>query len=201
MGRNLLISIVLAATFLLSGCQTPGLSNDNLLKRQRALAGSDLLIVPDQRIGPIQYGMDMDQVQALLGQPDDTIDSLKDSFGQSDARTYYFDTMNLSLTFNPNDPAPTVTSISTYAWRWKKDIFVAVPLKVMFHTAEGIHIGSTTYDVQRAYGVPTIYGAAGNGGYLMVYGHDSGDFKDRKTTYTSDFPDRKITEVSVGSNP
>jgi hypothetical protein len=115
-------------------------------KRQQAIAQSDMLIVPGQRIGPIRLGMGMDEVVAKLGQPD---------FTETSEWRYW--SLNLVVGFYTS-PAPAVAGLSTQIW-------ADVPLSTVFRTAEGIGIGSSSFDVKRAYGKPHVTafsGATGN---------------------------------------
>src|ERR1041384_2357686 len=66
--RKAFVSICLAIAALLPlGCaSTSSVSTADLQKRQQAMAKSDLLIVPGQRVGPIRLGMGWDEVIATV---------------------------------------------------------------------------------------------------------------------------------------
>jgi len=96
---------------------------------QEAVAQSDDLIVPGKRVGPFRLGMYMDEVIRKFGQPLSRLDPLDWA-----AR---FDYGNVVLNFTGN-AAPWVDTISVYGGS--------------YHTAEGIHVGSSMFDVARTNG-------------------------------------------------
>src|ERR1041384_1739129 len=69
--RKAFVSICLAIAALLPlGCASPSsVSTADLQKRQQAMAKSDLLIVPGQRVGRIRLGMGWGEGIATLGDP------------------------------------------------------------------------------------------------------------------------------------
>lgn len=127
------------AATLLGGCAASNVSAADMQKRQQALAASDLLIVPGERIGPVRLGMGMDEVLSKLGRPDIVVDDEAISIWR-----YW----SLSLTVSFDDiAAPVVRDINTMYWS-------DVPSHSVFKTAEGIGIGSSSFDVNRTYGSP-----------------------------------------------
>ncbi len=141
-----MIRIVLPVLFLgvgallLAGCAASGASAADLQKRQQAMAQSDQLIVPDQRIGPVRLGMDMDEVVAELGQPDFK------GVMNGDHPSFRYWSLNLTVGFD-NSSAPAVYWVETNTW-------TDSPLLIVFRTDNGIHIGSSSFEVKRAYGSP-----------------------------------------------
>lgn len=137
---------------LMVGCDTlsNGVSADDMQKRQQALANSDRLIVPGQRIGPIRLGMYMNQVADILGQPDH-------SWNQYGNQVWQYNSLNLSIVFN-TAAAPSVYSVSTTAFNdTGKSIGQSTwadenPVMTFFQTSNGVKLGSTSYDVMNNYG-------------------------------------------------
>ena len=141
-----MIRIVLPVLFLgssalfLAGCAASGASAADMQKRQQAMAQSDHLIVPRERIGPVRLGMGMDEVIAELGQPD------FNGVMNGDHPLWRYWSLNLTIGFD-NSSAPAVYCVETNTW-------TDSPLLTLFNTTEGIHIGSSSFDVKRAYGSP-----------------------------------------------
>lgn len=113
----------------------------------------DNLIVPNQRIGAIRLGMPMDEVQSLLGKP---YGGIRADNALKTGPTYDYPSVNLEISFSFG-AAPSVTDIRAKSWPRKsktlgnlywKDI---MPVNVSFKTAEGITVGSSAFDVLRAY--------------------------------------------------
>jgi hypothetical protein len=164
-------SVVAAMALVLAGCAmiqpaAPVVSAGDQLKRQQAMAVSDHLIVPGQRIGPIYLGMGLDQVAATLGQPDYAVNLYG---GQGD---WKYVSLNLSIFFYTASAAPSVTSLQTVAWNdtgktlgqstWAD----CEPITTVFQTATGIGLGATSYNVREAY---SAYGYQDMDGYGMNY--------------------------------
>jgi hypothetical protein len=112
----------------------------------------DNKIIPGERIGAIRLGMGMDEVQSQLGKP-----SGWTTAGQGQGATWYYVDLNLSISFSTG-AAPYVRGVSTNVWARKpKTTFGKMywkgmtPVKVVFQTANGIGLGSTSFDVSRAY--------------------------------------------------
>jgi len=143
-------------TLMLAGCVVPQgsrVSAFDLQKREQAMASSDRLIVPGQRIGPIYLGMGMDEVVATLGQPDYVVESPPHTARQ----LWKYDNLNLGIYCFGSSSAPSVVSIETVAWNntgknlgqstWAD----VIPVATVFQTNNGIELGASTYDVRRAY--------------------------------------------------
>jgi hypothetical protein len=150
-------SIVAAMTLMLAGCVVPQgsrVSAFDLQKREQAMASSDRLIVPGQRIGPIYLGMGMDQVVATLGRADYVVESPP----HTGIQLWKYDNLNLGIYCYARSSAPYVTSIETIAWNdtgknlgqstWAD----VIPVVTVFQTSNGIELGASSYDVRRAYG-------------------------------------------------
>ncbi len=158
--RIILPALLLGTSALfLAGCGASGASAADLQKRQSAMAQSDHLIVPGQRIGPVRLGMGMDEVVAELGQPDftETVDEGHPSW------RYW--SLNLTVVFDRSS-APAVDWVETNTW-------TDSPLLTVFRTADGLHIGSSSFDVKRAYGSPE----KDQHGYVMEYDSRKIDFQ------------------------
>jgi hypothetical protein len=151
-------SLLAALALMLAGCDSISGSSNNvsaadMQKRQQALAASDLLIVPGGRIGPVRLGMGLDEVFAKLGQPDYINPGTEDRLLQ-----WQYWSLNLNVDFD-NSAAPAVVEIANMDW-------TNAPLLTIFRTDKGIGIGSTSFDVQRAYGRPSTSDEA-----VMIYEH------------------------------
>jgi hypothetical protein len=164
-----LVSLVTAAV-VLSSCAstTSNVSAADLQKRQQALTASDHLIVPGQRIGPIRLGMGMDEVLATLGQPDNI---RKDEINHLAGDQWYYWSLNMSVAFSRGS-APTVFSISTNCWGKSGSTLGTSywadmePIQTVFRTENGIGLGSTSFEVRRAY---SSYSYEDSGGVWMDY--------------------------------
>jgi len=129
-------------------------------------------IIPYQRIGAIRLGMGMDEVQSVLGKPSGwTFLPGSKSKGISDAYSWSYADQNLQISFD-RGAAPIVSGIATLAWSRKRKTFGNLywkdinPAKVIFQTAEGITLGSSAFEVRRAY---SNYGYDDTEGILMNY--------------------------------
>jgi len=131
----------LAVTLMLAGAATgrDKASAADAEKRQAAMQNT--AIIPGQSIGPI-----------LLGKP----------FGWTNAdnisgATWRYPDQNLSISFD-RGAAPTVTAVAATAFPRKRGTLGnlywkgILPVKVAFQTADGITLGSSAFDVRRAYG-------------------------------------------------
>ncbi len=154
--RNAFLSAFLASA--LFGCASTGtnaVSGANLQKRQQALAKSDLLIVPGQRIGPVRLGMGWDEVIATLGEPDFSYTNTGD-ITKIDTQMRYW-SLNLEVFFDTS-ATPTVKSIRVVAYPSKSIEFGSLtwadlePVATAFKTADGIGLGASSFDVARSYG-------------------------------------------------
>src|SRR5262249_37330509 len=119
-------------------------------QRREEVIKSNRLIVPGERIGPIRLGMGMDEVRAVLGQPDETFSGEPDPeiVGDTWAPMWHYKSISLLIWFS-GDAAPIATSIATVARSGE-----GFKPKVYFRAAEGVQIGTSSYDVKRAYGTP-----------------------------------------------
>jgi hypothetical protein len=115
-------------------------------------------IIPYQRIGAIRLGMGMDEVQSVLGKPSGwTFLPGSKSKGISDAYSWSYADQNLQISFD-RGAAPIVSGIATLAFSRKRKTFGTLywkdidPVKVAFQTTSGIALGSSAFDVRRAYG-------------------------------------------------
>jgi hypothetical protein len=133
-------------------------------KRQAAIQNTT--IIPGRSIGPIRLGMGMDEVQGMLGKP----------FGWTNAdnisgANWRYPDLNLSISFD-RGAAPIVTGIQAVSYSRKQTTLgklywkSILPVKVPFQTANGISLGSSAFDVRRAY---SSYGYEDTGGLLMTY--------------------------------
>lgn len=115
-----------------------------LQKRKNALAESDNLIVPGERIGPIRIGMAIDEVSAKLGKPDYQIVD-KDTF-------WFFWDLNLEVRFDGASKKATHVFTQVNQGKISPDGTEILPLQTVFKTSSGIGLGATAADVRRAYG-------------------------------------------------
>jgi hypothetical protein len=112
--------------------------------------------------------MGMDQVQATIGQPTGWISA--DTVHNIGA-TWNYGNLNLQISFD-SGAAPVVTSVRAYAWARKRTTLGRLvwkdidPVKVNFQTAAGITLGSSAFDVRRAY---ASYGYEDMQGLVMIY--------------------------------
>ncbi|MDE3083876.1 MAG: hypothetical protein KGJ37_01485, partial [Verrucomicrobiota bacterium] len=187
-------SLVAAMALVLAGCVSqPGsgsrVSAAEQQKRQQALAASDHLIVPGERIGPVRLGMGMDEVVATLGQPDYAI-TLPYQGGRQE---WKYDSLNLAIYFRAGS-APWVDTVETVAWNdtgktLGNSTWVDVdPVITVFQTDNGIGLGASSFQVRRAY---SSYGYQDTGGYGMNY--------TQLGVYFGLQSDRRVTTISVTS--
>lgn len=139
------VSLGIGAAMLVSagGCASScAPSAADMQRRQQALAASDHLIVPGERIGPIRIGMGMDEVQALLGRPDSV---------KTDHPIYIswrYSSLNLLITFEKS-ATPSTEAVTTTTWAFQGD---TPNVTTVFHTAEGVALNVSPFDVKRAFG-------------------------------------------------
>jgi hypothetical protein len=135
-------------------------------KRRQAMAASDHLIIPGERIGPIRLGMGMDQVLETLGRPDST-QTTRDSYH------WHYSDLNMQLDFDLG-AAPSVRQVQTGAYTDKPiDTNAMVwsdlkPVTTVFCTDNGIQLGASSFDVKRAF---SAYSYTDPGGVVMNYEH------------------------------
>lgn len=138
MTRNALMLLLIIT--VISGCAT--IPNEVLLKRQQAIAHSDTLIVPGERVGPIKLGMNLWEVQNLLG-PSDFVEKVTypDPKHNYTIRRYW--NLGLEISFS-DDSVPVVIMLRVVDW---KD----GDTTVTFQTSEGIKTGSSTLEAKRSF--------------------------------------------------
>jgi hypothetical protein len=161
----------LVVTLMLAGTALGGdkAAKADAAKRQAAIQNT--AIIAGQSIGELRLGMGMDEVESMLGKPSGWKYLPTGGKSVSEASSWFYNDLNLEIFFN-RGAVPVVTSIRTAGWPHKriksgnfawKDID---PLMVKFQTAEGITIGSSAFDVQRAY---SNYEWHGQQGQFMNY--------------------------------
>lgn len=176
---------------LLAGCSSGPYqaSASALQQRAQVLAQYGTAIVPGQSIGPIRVGMGMDQVQALLGQPDGT---QYNPSGVVDVWRYI--SMNLYIMFT-DSPTPTVRTVTTEVYTKSEVTFGeqtwddGYPVQTVYKTANGIQLGSTSFDVQRAYG--SGYADLGGEALMMIYQGQGISFRVTRG-------DKRVVSITVG---
>jgi len=147
---------ILCAAVTLSGCATQSdVSDADMQMRQEAVAKTDHLIVPGQRVGPVRLGMGMDEVLATLGKPDWSYINPGD-YTKIDTEMGY-NSLDLLIYFTTG-AAPTVSVIEVRA-NTKESMLVGeihwsdlMPVNDVFKTNRGFGLGASSYDVSRAYG-------------------------------------------------
>jgi hypothetical protein len=136
----------------------------------QVLAGSDHMIVPGQRVGPVRIGMGWDEVLQLMGQPDWSHTKIGNNPMEVDTQlrygnmTIYFNTSATPKVYNIGLDAncrPNV-QFGNMVWSYCRlsDVFAS------FKTSEGIGLGATSFEVSRALG---DYTDPGGSGIMMRY--------------------------------
>jgi len=116
---------------------------------------NDHLIVPGQRVGPIRLGMGMDEVLATLGKPAWSYINPGD-YLKIDTEMNY-PSLDLEIRFTAG-ATPTVKSITVTAYTKSSMLMNRVTwsdirhFNNVFHTAQGFGLGSSSFEVARAYG-------------------------------------------------
>jgi hypothetical protein len=163
----------LVVTLMLAGTALGGdkAAKADAAKRQAAIQNT--AIIAGQSIGELRLGMGMDEVESMLGKPSGWKYLPTGGKSVSEASSWFYNDLNLEIFFG-RGAVPVVTSIRTAGWPHKriksgnfawKDID---PLMVKFQTAEGITIGSSAFDVQRAYSNYEWHGQTGSVHELRV---------------------------------
>lgn len=153
-----------------AGCSTGPYQPSVQAQQQRksAMEHSDYLVVPGERIGPIHLGMGMDEVEALLGQEHDGGTLAEAGIGE----TWNYISLNLEIGFDASS-APSVNFIATTTWTKNSTTFGEekfsedYPVSTVFHLDNGIALGSTSFEVKRAFG--SNFEDVGNSGIMMAY--------------------------------
>ncbi len=163
-----------------------------LQQRARVLSQYGTAIVPGQSIGPIRLGMGMDEVQALLGSPDGWS---RNPNGIVDQWRYI--SMNLGISFT-DTPTPTVNGVWTEVYTKEDDTTFgdqtwdnSFPPQTVFKTSDGIQLGSTSFDVQRAYG--SGYSDTGGSALMMTYAAAGISFRVTRS-------DKRVVYIGVSRN-
>jgi hypothetical protein len=121
-------------------------------QRQHAVAQYGNRIVPGGGIGPVNLGMGMDEVQARLGEPDST-----DTGPEGNVAAWNYYSMNLHVGFTASS-TPSVNYVSTTVSTKDSVTFGAqtwddgYPVQTVFQLDNGIKLGSSSFEVQRAFG-------------------------------------------------
>jgi hypothetical protein len=129
----------------------------------------DQLIVPGERVGSIQLGIFEDQVLSLLGQPTSSTTFPGHQYVNEFAYGYRALNMSIIIGFD-GSPADRVTAISVSQYSKQTVTYGSavwsdfMPVVSKFHTAEGITIGSSSFDVARKFGSNYV-----TNGMFMVY--------------------------------
>lgn len=150
--RSVLIAIVGLgiALFLAGGCASSrAVSAADIKKRHQAVAQSDRLIVPGERIGPIRIGMGADELRAMLGQPEEI--QLSRSDLPSSATSWGYSSLGLRVVFDQS-LTPSVSAVNTVDFRHFLTPGVGTVEGTAFHTAEGIALNASPFDIKRLYG-------------------------------------------------
>lgn len=141
--------ILALASYASDSCYGDGVSAADREKRRQAMAASDHLIIPGERIGPIRLGMGMDEVLETLGRPD-SMQTTRDSYH------WHYPDLNMQIDFFLG-AAPSVRQVATSAYTDKPfDTNTMIwsdlkPVKTVFHTDNGIQLGASSFDVKRAF--------------------------------------------------
>jgi hypothetical protein len=162
--------LVALMTLVLTGCVSSGndVSMSDQQKEQAAVASSDHLIVPGQRIGPVRLGMFRDDVLGTLGHPNEA-QAVEYSPGR---QKWEYARLNL-IVYISGGAAPAVDEITTLCWQNGKEgnLFDAEWSDIdspgtVFQTAEGLQLGTTSFEVRRKFGnYPLRYST----GFIMDY--------------------------------
>jgi len=149
--KSTVTGALLSAMLALSGCATNSSAVEHYKpdeqRRQQVFAASDKLIVPGRRIGPISLGMGMDEVVGKLGKPDLNIAGGQYPGGAHYGPEFRYWSLNLAIVFDAS-AAPAVVSVQNVKWR-------DAALLAVFKTADGVGIGSTSFEVKRVFGTPS----------------------------------------------
>ena len=161
----------LAVILLLAGAALGKDKDAKAEAAKRQAATQNTTIIAGESIGTLRIGMGMDEVQSMLGKPSGWQYLPQGGKSVSEASSWTYADLNLQIFFS-RGATPFVTSINNTGFvhrrsksgnlSWK-DI---EPVKVKFQTREGITIGSSAFDVNRAY---SNYEWHGQGGEFMDY--------------------------------
>jgi len=138
-----------------SGVSRPSVSNAEMQKRIQAVAKTDHIIVPGQRVGPIRLGMAWDEVIATLGKPDWSY--INDGDRTKNDTEMDYNSLDMEIRFD-STPTPAVTSIRILAHASVEKTFGELvwsdfdPVNNVFQTAQGIGLGTSSFQAARIYG-------------------------------------------------
>ena len=161
----------LVVTLMLAGTAIGKDKDAKAAAAKRQVASQNTTIIAGESIGALRLGMGMDEVQSMLGKPTSWKYLPQGGKSVSEASSWYYVDLNLEVFFS-SGATPMVTAIRTAGWPHKriksgnfawKDID---PVKVKFQTTNGITIGSSAFDVKRAY---SDYAWHGQQGQFMDY--------------------------------
>jgi len=165
------LSLTAAVTLMLTSyasdsCYGGSVSAADQQKRRQALASSDHLIVPGERIGPIRLGMGMDEVAATLGRP-----NLASNPSIDHSVMWRYGSLDMEIFFS-GGAAPSVTGICTRLFSLKTRTFGEMtmegndPIETVYRTTSGIALGASSFEVKRSY---SSYGYEDHEGIMMTY--------------------------------
>jgi len=154
---SLTAAILLLANLPSNPCSGQGVSAADRQKRRQAMATSDRLIVPGERIGPIRLGMGMDEVMATLGQPDWRTKLAPWEERAGIGPGWYFTDLNMAIFFS-GGTAPEVRTVQTLVETYRTVKFGVItwadckPVTTVFHSENGIQLGTSSFNVRRMFG-------------------------------------------------
>lgn len=187
------LALILAFLSLASCASGPyQASAEALQQRASVISRYGTVIVPGESIGPIRLGMGMDEVQAMLGTPDGT------SYNPNGVvDEWRFISMNLGIGFT-DTPTPTVNAIWTEVYTKSDGVTFGeqtwddgYPVQTLYKTSDGIQLGSTSFDVQRAYG--SGYTDPGGSALMMTYANAGISFRVTRS-------DKRVVSIGVSRN-
>lgn len=147
--KRYITALAVILTLALAATGKDKISAADVAKQQAALQNTT--IIPGRSVGPIRLGMGMDEVQNMLGKP----------YGWTNAdnisgATWRYPDLNLQISFD-RGAAPVVTGVQAVAFSRKRGTLGnlywkgILPVKIPFQTGNGITLGSSAFDVRRAY--------------------------------------------------
>ena len=151
--RVAVIGCLVVAAGLLSSCADLLGDSSSGAASSAAILNSDKLIVPGERIGPIHLGMTPGQVIDLLGKPTYVTTYPAGPHGGT-IEWWKYPELNLDLWYD-DTLTPRVERVGAVR-------YTDTPVRIYWQTDKGITFGSSTYQVEEAYGnyVPAGLGMA-----------------------------------------
>jgi len=156
--KILLAVLYKIAVFAIPLMFVEGLSAQNITTKSTPSLDFDNLIVPGVRIGPVAMGGNVQEIVSKLGNPKKISRSTYRGYGYDADEVYYSYRGKYDVLFVWEDTGlrPVVENgyrgITTWSEYWV--------------TEKGIHIGSSTEDIERAYGEPDKFRIESDGIYL-----------------------------------